>query len=496
MPYQNIASAEKSHPSHSASVPLPVVRQSVKALLLASPAYQELDPQSQRTLAHKMVSVCQTAAGLILEEIDSEQTVRDLEGKSEAGEFEDRAQPLSFAQDESAAELPLVATQSAADDFGGKAVDRLAGDTQRIINAVSFPRFVAELINGVFKAIVDSDMQQMHMYIELLNNVAASTEGFADTNMAPSQARTWLVERFPGSFELVEDDGDDDFWGDRTTQNPPTKIRLRSGAKIPSQAALQAALGFDDKRSLPTSGNPERTLLPLVRRHLAKTRQQMLATLVQMGMQRIVIESGRINATMRFHIDARSAAQADKGSRFDMTNKASVNADFGVGPWGVDAQLQNTIGYVSTERSHTTEEQNADVELTSSVELNFKSDYVPLNRLTNSNQAKKIVANSRNSEFESARKQEAARRAKTATQDADRHRALDKQLSPRKQAYIPSKPAKKTSTSNKPPTKKSSATAKPPAKKSPKPQGKKTTGTPTKPIKPPAKVPKAPIPKT
>ncbi|MEM6252891.1 MAG: hypothetical protein AAF821_08210 [Cyanobacteria bacterium P01_D01_bin.156] len=458
MAYPNTVSPDQIHSNDTTKTPLPVVRQSVKALLLESPAYQELDPKSQRNLAHKMVDVCQTAVGLILEEMISENTVRALEETSETLNLED----LPTGENEIELSPPLATAQSAADDHGGKAIDRLAGNTRRVINAVSFPRFVAELINGVFKAIVDSDMQQMHMYIELLNNVAASTEGFADTNMAPSQARTWLVERFPDSFELTDRDRDnDDFWGDHTPQNTTgrnTTIRLLSGAKMPSQEALQASLGLDDKSSLPTRGDPEKTLLPFVRRHLAKTRQQMLATLVQMGLRRIVIESGRINATMRFHIDARSAAQADKGNRFDMTNKISVKGGAKVGPWGVDAQLQNTIGYVSTERSHTTEEENVNVELTSSVELNFKSDYIPLNRLANSNQAQKIVANSRNSEFENARKQEATRRAKIVAQDADRRRELDKQLSPKKQASVPTKkvsnPAKKPTKATSSPTKK------------------------------------------
>jgi hypothetical protein len=39
--------------------------------------------------------------------------------------------------------------------------------------------------------------------------------------------------------------------------------------------------------------------VPFVRQSLARNRQQMLATMVQLGMQRIVIDSGRINASMR-----------------------------------------------------------------------------------------------------------------------------------------------------------------------------------------------------
>ena len=71
--------------------------------------------------------------------------------------------------------------------------------------------------------------------------------------------------------------------------------------------------------AVPAGGDPE-ALVPFARQALARNRQQLLATMVQMGMQRIVIESGRLNASMRFHIDTSSAAENDKGSQFDMRN--------------------------------------------------------------------------------------------------------------------------------------------------------------------------------
>ena len=47
-----------------------------------------------------------------------------------------------------------------------------------------------------------------------------------------------------------------------------------------------------------------------------------------------VIESGRLHASMRFHIDARSAAGADRGSTLDLRNEADASGKLGFGPWG------------------------------------------------------------------------------------------------------------------------------------------------------------------
>jgi len=118
---------------------------------------------------------------------------------------------------------------------------------------------------------------------------------------------------------------------------------------------------------------------------------------------------------MRFHIDTRSAAQADEGSTFDFRNTLSVAGSFGWGPWGVSASMQNTIGYVSTSQTQTTEEMNVDLDLNSSVELVFRTDQVPLNRLASAGQTARILANSRNPETE-ARLDSEERRARRDTQ--------------------------------------------------------------------------------
>lgn len=73
-------------------------------------------------------------------------------------------------------------------------------------------------------------------------------------------------------------------------------------------------------------------------------------------------------------MDTRSAASEDRGSQFSMQNRIKASGSFGVGPWGASAEVENNIGYVSTQRSQSTEEMNTDLNLNSSVELNFRSD--------------------------------------------------------------------------------------------------------------------------
>ena len=422
--------------------PLPPVRAAVRELLLSTPAFQQLDPASRRSLAAAMVKVCHAAASLIREELESDEAAREaMAREGDSGASAAAAQPMAAAplsaassrasRSSASSRPPLARAQGTGADFTPGAAQQIGDVTRSVLNAVSFPRFVGELITGVFKAMIDSSIQQMNAYVELLNNVAATLDGFADSNIGADRARAWLVERYPGSFEITGGDPEDEEDRDPDEPPPPRTVRLRPGAQMPSPEALRTDLGLGANDSIPT-GDPERTLVPLARRQLAQQRQQMLATMVMLGMQRIVVDSGRITAAMRFHIDTRSAAQEDRASRFDFRNQSTASGSFSAGQWGASASVSNTIGYVNTQRSMSSEEMNTDLDLSSSVEINFRSDYLPLNRMASGEQAARIQANTLNPEAEAriASDERRERRRAAAGDEETRRQRLEGDLRP------------------------------------------------------------------
>src|SRR5205823_7282175 len=134
-----------------------------------------------------------------------------------------------------------------------------------------------------------------------------------------------------------------------------------------------------------------------------------------------------LNAAMRFHIDTRSAATSEDANRFNFENRSEASGKFGAGPWGIEAKMTNTIGYVSTQKNQSTEEMNTDVDLNSSVELYFKTDYVPLDRLAGKGQVDRIKVNTLNpdAEEDAARKAREARTAGARSAESQRMAALD-----------------------------------------------------------------------
>lgn len=125
----------------------------------------------------------------------------------------------------------------------------LATGLATIIEAVDFPDFVATLIEGAFDAIIDGSIEQMQAYAELINDVAASVEAFEKDNVSAEKSRDRLLRKYS---PLLGPD-----W-------PPKRARAKR------------------KRA----------------RRITPARQQLLATMLLMGINRIVVTDGRIRATI------------------------------------------------------------------------------------------------------------------------------------------------------------------------------------------------------
>lgn len=348
-------------PSAQLAAPSAETRQEVRKALTAAPQFAEMDRPTQREIAHSLVRIAE-AARLLEREADKPP--------------------------------PTAQALNAGGEFSGTAVDRVASTTRNILQAISFPRFVAELINGVFKAILDTNQQQLQQYLELIRGVSQSLEGFSSLGGNDDAARRWLVERFPGSYAIEGEDEEPDDFPSMDGEEDRDPLRLISVGSPPSPEALRAALSLEADAEVPSGGGE--ALVPFVKRALARNRQGMLATMIQMGMQRIVIDSGKITAGMRFHIDATSAAQDRQTSAFDTRTSVGASGSVGFGWWSASASVNSTIGFVRTSDTTTSEDLNASADLNSSVELNFRTDQVPLDRLASQATQARLTQNSLN----------------------------------------------------------------------------------------------------
>jgi hypothetical protein len=164
-------------------------------------------------------------------------------------------------------------------DYWLDAADREA-PFDGVIDAVDFPGFVADLVNGVFDAIVDASIRQMEAYGDLLESVAKTVDQFIDDTVTDNQARDYLLDTFPDVFT-------------KAGTKDPTIKRRRGATKGRWRLAL-SLLGLPKPDRKPDPDTLSKRLIQAARRHLVRQRQQLLATMVLMGIQRIHDSHGRL----------------------------------------------------------------------------------------------------------------------------------------------------------------------------------------------------------
>lgn len=363
-----------SPPSPSALAPsratLALVREQVQALLLESPAFTGLEVPRRTALARDLVKVAAYAAECVRDDWFQSQRLgqRPLVVREE---------PVATAQ----------ADQRPGAGFQPGAASHVPEVTRQTLNAVAFPTFVAELVRGTFDAITNASIKQMEAYARLLGDVGKTVDDFMNQNISDDQARDWLAQSYPMTLH-VQVSGASGGAQRATAQRTTSR---RGGASTATRSARLAAVDGADQHPLPNwtadlgvSGRPSlddewlnTQLVAAARRKLAQTRLQMLSAMVLMGMQRIAVTAGKIRATMAFHIDTSDVAHEEHATGTSVA--AGMSGSFGYGPWSASASA--SFAYVSSSRSTADSEMHVSTDLTSEVEIHFKSEAFPLERM-------------------------------------------------------------------------------------------------------------------
>lgn len=358
---------------------LNVVRPLVRALLEDSPGFHQLSDAEKRNLASTMVRVASYMANP--EGLTAQALARP--GSSLARAQEDGVEKL---QDRLAGKQGFTG-----EEFKAGAVKQGVQEFGNLVKKVDFPKFVSGLIQGVFQAIVDSSIQQMRAYGELLANVAKTVDQFAQDNITENNARDYLAQRFPDKLDIETSAMSSGFAEGET---PPTETpKLVAKGDDPELVARQISEELQLEKPITDLSDEaqERQLVLAARLQIARSRQQMLASMVTLGINRIVVTDGLIHAKVVF--DMRASDQAKrvaKASLYDTEeNKVATqtNASFGgwFSPVSGDIHAQTSYDHVATVESSVdeTSESKADVKakLSGEVRVNFKSDYFPMEKL-------------------------------------------------------------------------------------------------------------------
>src|SRR5262245_40596201 len=205
------------------------VRPKVRELLLAVPSFAQLSPAERSELAGNMVKVLsyiENPGGIV------------GDGAGTAGPARSGASPLVRAQKEDAVETTKESLAQSpgmvGQDFKAGAVREGVEQFGALVQKVDFPKFVGGLIKNVFQAIVESSIEQMRAYGELIANVAKTVDQFMGDNISPGAGRDWLAQRYPGTLDVEISKGDAGF-AEGTPASPTTATLVAKGDDAPQK---------------------------------------------------------------------------------------------------------------------------------------------------------------------------------------------------------------------------------------------------------------------
>jgi hypothetical protein len=279
-----------------------------------------------------------------------------------------------------------------------------AGVTQaaRMVHEIDFPTFVASLIEGTFHAIVKSSIEQMRAYAEMVKSVSTSLNEFKDQNTTDNQARDHLVQKFPALFQI-------------TVVNDQPKLAVKEGADTDTLPDFQKELGLAQPVSDLDDETIENQLVPAARDDLARGRQQLLATIILMGINRIIVTDGKINAKIKFQFSANEkrnlTAQAfdyakmgdqtvSTGQYESQSEGAQASSQQG-GGWNytgpnsyAKGQYQTTVSpdvRVTSQVDMTSDATiQASGQIMGEVSVNFRSESFPLEKMVDTDQMMRL----------------------------------------------------------------------------------------------------------
>ncbi len=355
-------------------------------LLRRSQAFRSLNLATQQALLRDLKKINQTLGSgttrvasdpysFSLDTPDDFNRHRRFPGQTDdstSGSSNDSGQPTTTP-----AKTTAPDPQSAPGMTGPKsaATQTLAARTGALSDEINFPAFVAALVHGTFDAIVDATIRQMEAFADLVSAVAKDVDQFTNDNVTPNQAKDWLAKQYPQDLQVSFSDGQ------------PSLQPKGDPESMDNAPPWLSEYGLDGQ--LLNTDLIDQQLVPMARKRVGQNRLQTLATMVLLGMNRVVVRDGTISARIQIR------AQADDKAKVDY----AVSTDPGGQTWG--DRGSSTYGQpglmVSTVGANVQTDTNLQADLYGEVRINFASETLPLERFADPARLALLQRNSRSS---------------------------------------------------------------------------------------------------
>ncbi len=323
------------------------VRKNVHDILRKSPGWHAMPQDVKRAIAQDMVTT-----GLYL-----------VDGENGNG----TSAPARALAD--APPPPDTASSEFGRGGGATAGEAGVGAFTEEVQKVDFPKFVSDLIHGTFDAIVTASIRQMDAYGDLLKNVTKSVGEYMRDNVTENNARDYLAQQYPDQLQV-------DTSGDKP------KLKPKDGAGDAEMPNFMKDLGLPQPVDTLDEDTAEQTLVPAARQRMALDRQHLLATMVLMGINRLVVTDGMINAKVLFQLDTKDkiTKSASETASFSDEYKYHKESSGWFSPT-VTQDYTSNFSVATTKTESSAAEVDLHTKLSGEVNVRFKSETFPLDKM-------------------------------------------------------------------------------------------------------------------
>jgi len=241
-------------------------------------------------------------------------------------------------------------------DMGYKGYDPgFGGDTKafnELVDSVDFPKFVADLLKAVFDANISVMKTQTDSYIKLMKEATKSTAEFIK-KIGDEESFAKLAESRSEQYNV-------------TTENQ-------------ADGSMKLALTNPQGDKVDTEDAEVKRHILEAKINMAKEHRAALREVLLMGVTRLVVEKGEIEAGVEFSVKATRESKAHHGDQ--NINVSSLGFEFGGIGWGGNFSMTNTNIQVNTSDKKATDDLSA--KLQGKVKIVFKTDYFKLDNFAN-----------------------------------------------------------------------------------------------------------------
>ncbi len=246
------------------------------------------------------------------------------------------------------------------------------------LSEIGFPEFTAKLVTDVFDALVSANIRQTEAYLSLVKEVGKSlTQYINDTrdDIGGEEIMQFLALVAPP----------DDASGD---SEDASKIKVGNSLTEPEATAIQGTLDISGETindNAVSSGAIDESaynkILDAVANRIAASKYDLLKEMVKQGILRLVVENGLIETRLTFTTYGSSFYQGKSTdySRKNFAFRAKAKTGAFASLWcKASASTSYSSVKISTAEKVNQDKSGSRVNIFGMVQINFKTDYLPL----------------------------------------------------------------------------------------------------------------------